>query len=114
MLSRLSLAAGVIAITSYYGFQLYSSVSLPSTVVIKTADRIPKNFVQSFAVSAVNPLHHTAIDDTRSALVSVSHGLSHEQIPAKFWAAFFSGNVFAPERMALRLMRRQLVNFNGE
>jgi hypothetical protein len=114
MLDRSSLLAGVAAVTTYYGFQFYSSISLPSAVEIKTAGRIPGSFAQSFAVSAVNPHHHVTIDDTRSAHVSVPNSLSHDQILGKFLIGFFGGKVFAPERMALRLMRRQLVNFNGE
>jgi hypothetical protein len=114
MLRYSTLCAGVMAITGYYGLQLYSSISLPPTVLIETADRIPKSFAQSFAVSAVNPGQHITIDDTRSALVSVPQSISQEQILAKFLAGFFGGNVFAPERMALRLMRRQLVNFKSE
>ncbi|KAH6629737.1 hypothetical protein C7974DRAFT_395136 [Boeremia exigua] len=111
MLSRSSLVAGVIAITGYYGLRLYSSTSLSYTAKIKTTNQVPNGFAQSFAVSAVNPHRHITIDDTRSTLVSVSHKLSHEQILAKFLAGFFNGNVFAPERTALRLVRRQLVNF---
>ena len=100
--------------TGYYGLQLYSSTYLPSTVVIKAAHGVPKSFAHSVAVSAVNPYHHITIDDTRSALVSVQHSLSHEQVLAKFLVGFFGGKVFAPERTALGFMRRQLVNFDGE
>lgn len=106
--------AGLTALTSYYALRIYRSTALPSDLPIKKFDKISERFAQSFAVSAVNPNHHITIDDTRSVDVSISDPVSHEEILAKFIGGFFGGCVLAPERLALRLMRKPLVNLKGE
>jgi hypothetical protein len=106
--------AGGAALMGYFSSRVYSSISIPSELAIKSSNKITDSFAQSFAASAVNPDHHITVNDTRFVIVSVSNGFSHEQILAKFLAGFFGGYVFAPERMALRLLRQQLVNFKGE
>lgn len=105
--------ASVAAITSYYGLHIYSSIALPPGLKIATSDKISDSFVNSFAVSTVNPHRHVTIDDTRSVVVSVPNGLSQEQILARFLSGFFGGYTFAPERTALRLLGKQLVNFKS-
>jgi|SRR5690242_7659535 len=106
--------AGIVAITSYYGFHIHSAIALPPGLAIVTSNRLPETFAHSFAVSVTNPNRHVTVDDTRSAIIPVPHGLSHEQILAKFLSGFFGGYVFAPERSALRLFGKQIVNFKGE
>ena len=108
-----SLAIGGAAVASYYGYQLYATTALPSTFSIKTANRIPDSFANSFAVSTVNSHRHITFDDSRSVVVSVSKHLTHEQILAKFLAEFFGGYAFAPEAIALRLLGKHIVKFKG-
>ena len=108
-----SLAIGGAAVASYYGYQLYASTTLPYTFRIKTANRIPDDFANSFAVSTVNPHSHITFDDSRSVIVPVWKHLTHEQILAEFLRGFFGGYAFAPEAIALRLQRKQFVNFRG-
>lgn len=106
--------AGLTTLTSYYALRIRPSIALPPDLPIEKSDKVSERFSQSFAVSVVNPNHHITIDDTHSVDVSIPDPVSHEEALASLLVGFFGGWVFAPERLALRLTRKPLVNLHGE
>lgn len=108
------LSSTLAAFASVHALRIISRTTLPSNAHVSSSDIISESFANSLAVAIVNPYRHATVNDTRSTIIAVPLSLSHEQILARFVTGFFAGHVFAPERGALRLLRKQLVDFKSK
>ncbi|KYK60830.1 hypothetical protein DCS_01968 [Drechmeria coniospora] len=86
---------------------------------ITSTDHVPESFAKSDAVTRlVNPRGNVAWGDSRSVTLRISSTrgrlLRDEELLARFLKAFFAGSVFAPERIALSLLRPSVGSFPGE
>jgi hypothetical protein len=112
------LAAAVTIITPYYIYQVYRQISdvHPSTVTV--TNTVPASHLESTTHrTVVNPRRSTGLRDTRSIVVELpptKRTYSDEQILAAYIQGYFGGWVFAPERRALQILHRRLVNFTGK
>ncbi len=111
------LAAAVSITTPYYIYQVSRQISdvYPSTVTV--TNTTSASYLESKSHCTVNPRNCTGLHDTRSIVVELpptKRAYSDEQILAAYIQGYFGGWVFAPERRALQLLRRRLVNFTGK
>ncbi|KIW54134.1 hypothetical protein PV05_06516 [Exophiala xenobiotica] len=110
------LAAAVSITTPYYIYQVSRQISdvYPSTVTV--TNTTSASYLESKSHCTVNPRNCTGLHDTRSIVVELpptKRAYSDEQILAAYIQGYFGGWVFAPERRALQLLRRRLVNFTA-
>jgi hypothetical protein len=87
-----------------------------STVTV--TNTVPASHLESKTHhTVVNPRRSTGLRDTRSIVVELpptKRTYSDEQTLAAYIQGYFGGWVFAPERRALQILHRRLVNFTGK
>jgi hypothetical protein len=102
-------AVALTATSSYFLF-VYHRLSPISTYRISSSSEIPASLKHSKSTSITNPQNHIPITDTRSITLLLPRHLSDEEILARFVGGFFGGYVFAPERTALKMIRKEITS----
>lgn len=101
-----------------YSFRVYNRFIRKYQTYIRPETGVSDSFNNSSIVrTLVNPHNHVAIGDSRSVVLtahSEQETPSQEALLSALVKGFFSGPVFMPERIALRLLGLRFVNFEGE
>ncbi|PTB35761.1 uncharacterized protein TrAFT101_010607 [Trichoderma asperellum] len=100
-----------------YSFRIYNRYIRKYQIHIRPEIGVSDSLTNSNIVrTLVNPHSHVAMGDSRSVVLTTHSGQeapSDEAILSALVNGFFSGPVFTPERIALRLLGLQLVKFEG-
>lgn len=100
-----------------YSFRICSRFIREYQTYIRTETGVPDSLGNSNIVrTLVNPRNHVAMGDSRSVVLaarSKQETPSEEAILSALMKGFFSGPVFTPERIVLRLLGLRFVNFEG-
>ena len=112
------IAYGLAALPAVYlAAHVYTRVSAVSGNRIVTSTEVAGSLRESTTVrKLVNPRDSIMTGDCQSIDLDVSPKASRikdEALLAAFTRGFFGGNVFGPERLALRVARPALLNFPG-
>ncbi|KAL7920139.1 hypothetical protein ACQKWADRAFT_299461 [Trichoderma austrokoningii] len=100
-----------------YSFRIYNRFVREYQTHVRQETSVPGSLNNSTIVQTlVNPHNHVAMGGSCSVVVtthSEQEAPSEEAILSALVKGFFSGPVFTPERITLRLIGRQFVKFEG-
>lgn len=101
-----------------YSFRAYNRFIREYQTHVRQEIGVPDSLKNSNIVrTLINPHNHVALGDSCSIVLTTNSEQetpSDEAILSALVKGFFSGPVFMPERIALRLLGLRFVNFEGE
>jgi hypothetical protein len=105
---------GAPALTGWYLFSIAKELSPTRKSIVQTTTTPSQAILDSYAIrKVINPHGFPSKGDSRATTIDVPSGVSDEQLLAWFVKGFFANRVFAPEAVALRMIKLSGPQFEG-